>query len=131
MRTHFIPCFLLLSLFLFTGCGQTKVSGKVTFTDGTALSNGKVLFENDLHTYASSIQSDGSFDMGMLKDGEGIPAGQYRVAVVAFVPGTETEMRPQLLTDSKFASSRSSGITYDIQKKTTDIAIVVEKAVKK
>ena len=119
---------LVLSVLTISGCGnQVKVSDKVTFPDGTPLTTGKILFENDQPTYSASIRSDGTFSMGMLKDGEGIPTGEYRVAVFAIVPGDEDKIEepPRLMTHSKYASSRTSEITCNVQKK-TNVPIVVE-----
>ena len=127
MQNFFVPILLALSLVFLSGCGQTPVRGTVTFSDGSLLTVGTVLFENDQHTYKGTINKDGTFNMGMLKDGEGIPPGEYRVAVIAVDPASEGEgQEPRLLTDPKYVSSRTSGITYNVQKK-MDIKLVVEK----
>ena len=126
MRNILLLVLFALSTALLSGCGQTKVTGKVTFSDDSPLTSGTVIFENDQHSYTATIKSDGTFKMGVLKDGEGIPPGVYRIAVMAIDPASENESAPRLLTDSKYASSRTSGITYDIQKN-TDVAIVVER----
>ena len=125
MRNFFVPILLALSLVFLSGCGQTPVRGTVTFSDGSPITAGTVIFENDQHTYKGTIHKDGTFNMGMLKDGEGIPPGEYRVAVLAIDPASEGE-ELRLLTDPKYASSRTSGITYNVQKK-MDIKLVVEK----
>ena len=126
MRNIFVLILLALSVMLFSGCGQTKVTGKIAFPDGSPLTTGVVLFENDQHTYKGTIKN-GTFSMGMLKDGEGIPPGEYRVAVIAIDPASEGEgQAPRLLTDEKYVSSRTSGITYNVQKN-MDITLTVEK----
>jgi len=126
MRNSLTLILFVLAATLLSGCGQTKVTGKVTFPDGSPLTSGTVMFEDDKHTYTATIKSDGTFNMGMLKDGEGIPPGEYRVAVLAIDPESEFAAQPRFLADLKYASSRTSGITYNIQKK-TDVAITVEK----
>ena len=126
MRNILTLILFAFSAALLTGCGQTKVTGTVTFSDGSPLTSGRIMFENDQRTYTAAIKDDGTFNMGMLKDGEGIPPGEYRVAVMAIEPGSENAEKPPLLTHSKYASSRTSGITYTIQKN-TDVAIVVER----
>ena len=127
MRNFFVPILFALSLVCLSGCGQTPVKGTVTFSDGSPLTVGNVIFENDQHTYKGTINKDGTFNMGMLKDGEGIPPGEYRVAVVAVDPASEGEgQEPRLLTDEKYVSSRTSEITYTVQK-AMDIKLTVEK----
>ncbi|MDR1484966.1 MAG: hypothetical protein LBT09_09105 [Planctomycetaceae bacterium] len=158
MQNH---VFLILSgviaivvLFL-SGCGQIKVDGKVTFPDGTPLAKGKVIFENATDEYTGQIHEDGTFSLGALKDGTGIPSGKYKVAVVAVdrqitpkQPPTKPTKPPERpkptdrnkkpkppankpvithLVAEKFRSTKTSGIEYDIQKNTRDIVIVVEK----
>jgi len=121
-----------LSVTLLSGCGQTKVTGKVTFPDGSPLTSGTIIFENDKHSYTATIKSDGSFNMGVLKDGEGIPPGEYRVAIMAIDPESDNEVetsavsKARFLTHPKYASSRTSEITYNIQKN-TNVTITVEK----
>jgi hypothetical protein len=121
-------------LLLFAvGCGQIKVEGKVTFPDGTPLHKGKVAFEDEQHTFTANIREDGTFRMGMVKDGEGIPAGHYKVAIIGaldekYADDLLKNPFPEItyLIAKKFSSSKTSGIEYDVQKKITDILIIVE-----
>ncbi|MDR1922773.1 MAG: hypothetical protein LBQ66_00245 [Planctomycetaceae bacterium] len=123
---------LLLLLHGVLGCSNSiKVSGKVTFDDGMPLEIGKVVFEDDKHTYSSQIQKDGTFSMGQLKDGQGIPVGKYRVYIAEaiieeFTPDSPFPKVTELVA-AKYRNSQTSGFEYDIQKKTTDISLVVEK----
>jgi hypothetical protein len=122
---------VLFLLLLSIGCGQIKVGGKVTFSDGSPLSKGKVIFENDKSTFTANIREDGSFNMGILKDGQGIPAGKYNVAIAeAFDEDFPAADKPPIikhLIAEKFRSTKTSGIEHDIKKNTRDISIVVEK----
>jgi hypothetical protein len=128
MRSHLPLILFALAVLCLIGCNQPKVSGKVVFLDGSPLTTGTVTFENDQHMYRGQIKSDGTFSMGMLKDGEGIPPGEYRVAVEAIDPETDIDDRdPQLFVHRRYASASTSGITYNIQKNTRDIVIEVEK----
>ncbi|MDR1923564.1 MAG: hypothetical protein LBQ66_04235 [Planctomycetaceae bacterium] len=124
-------CFL--SVFV-VGCGSNtniKVSGKVSFDDGSPLTVGNVIFENEKIFYTGAIQKDGSFRMGGLKKGEGIPAGKYQVAVSRAMTiefsGTAAPPTITELIAEKFRNTKTSGLEFDIQKKTTDIEIVVER----
>lgn len=71
-------CFALCQI---VGCGGSagpKVTGKVTFSDGTPLTQGAVVFGSELYTAEGEIQSDGSY---ALQSGgkAGCPAGSYKV----------------------------------------------------
>jgi hypothetical protein len=114
----------LFSILFLTGCGQIKVEGKVSFSDGTPLSTGKVVFEDAVHTFTANISNDGTFRMGMLKDGEGIPAGKYNVAIAEAFEG-DNWLKP--LVAEKFRSTKTAGIEFDIKSNKKDISITVEK----
>jgi hypothetical protein len=123
---------LLLLLPCLFGCSDAvAVKGKVTFADGEPLEIGKVVFENDTKTFTGKIQKDGTFSMGQLKEGQGIPPGKYRVYVSeAFLEEiTDGVPFPKIthLIAEKYRSPQTSGLEYDIQKKTTDISITIEK----
>jgi hypothetical protein len=130
MKTNFVTILLLFIFLAIAGCGEIKVGGKVTFPDGTPLSTGKIIFSDATHTFTAKIHKDGSFSLGKLKDGEGIPAGHYKVGIgEAFTEEFPAADKPPIVTyliAEKFRSPETSGIEFDIQKKTTDIAIVVE-----
>jgi hypothetical protein len=130
-RPLFLPLFLLLICTLFAGCGQVKVTGTVTFSDGEPLSKGKIVFENDKNKFTAVLHNDGTFNLGMLKDGQGIPPGKYSVAVAeAFDEEFYDPDKPPRVTHfiaKKFRSSKTSGLEFDIQKRTTGISIIVEK----
>jgi hypothetical protein len=112
------------------GCGNPRVTGNVTFSDGTPLSKGQVVFEDEKNTYIGKIQPNGAFRMGVLKDGEGIPSGKYKVAI--YGANDEEIVDPEAapvvtpLIAPQFRSTKTSGIEYDISK-SIKIAIVVEK----
>jgi hypothetical protein len=118
-----------LCILLIAGCGnKVKVSGNVKFPDGEPLSTGRVVFENDQFYYYGNLQKDGSFSVGTRRDGDGIPRGKYRVAVeYAFVTTPDGQPTEELLIAKKHANTKTSGLEYDIQKRTTDINITVEK----
>ncbi|MDR1290178.1 MAG: hypothetical protein LBK06_03155 [Planctomycetaceae bacterium] len=87
MQKHVFVIFvsvITILILCLSGCGQIKVEGKVTFPDGTPLTKGKVFFENNTNSYIGDIHEDGTFRLGILKDGSGIPAGKYGVGVEAF-----------------------------------------------
>jgi hypothetical protein len=74
-------------LFIFTtllvlviGCGQgTKITGTVTFEDGSPLQKGAIVFDNGINSYTGIIQSNGTYAAGQTKDSQKIPLGKYKV----------------------------------------------------
>jgi hypothetical protein len=151
---EYVIVFAIFVLLFVSGCGQIKVEGKVIFPDGTPLSAGKVVFENATDAFTGNIQEDGTFRLGVYKDGQGIPAGKYRVAISSafekLVSNNAAIQKPtkdnlpkikkrrtiqrsnkapefKFLVAEKYRSVATSGIEYDIQKNTKNISIVVEK----
>lgn len=120
---------IFVCLLAITGCGtNVRVSGTVTFSDGSSLKKGKITFENDQVFYYGKIQKNGSFSLGVVKDGQGIPPGKYRVAVESYdVEGKGSEEVLIHFVAEKFRNSSTSGIEYNITEKTTNIVIVVDK----
>ena len=118
----------------FVGCGELSVTGKVTLTDGTPVTKGKVYFENGSFSATGDIQKDGSYRMGTGTKGNGIPPGQYKVAIMgAFVnefrdnsdrPGqtgvgglmTREPVLFQEMVHKKYTSISTSGLTVDVRK---------------
>ena len=126
----------------FAGCGDVSVSGKVTLTDGTPVTKGKVYFEDGSFSATGDIQKDGSYRMGTTKDGDGVPPGQYKIAIMgAFLNEFQDEDKPreqsmgnvvthkpvifQDLVHKKYTSVSTSGLTIDV-KKSMKHDIVVE-----
>jgi hypothetical protein len=132
-RNLFISILSLLCILLAIGCNNNiRVSGKVTFSDGSPLDSGKVVFENEQYSFRGKIQKDGTFRLGRLKDGDGIYRGKYRVAISdAFKQELSSDgsrvISGTYFVAEKFRSTQTSGFEYDIQKKTTDISIIVER----
>lgn len=125
-------CFLsIFVLFVFTGCGGggVNVSGKVTFEDGTPLTMGEVAFQTASFIATGLIQPDGTYTLGSLKAGDGVPKGTYNVTVKAVSsppvpPGalSDPNYKPapaKHLIDLKFASQSTSGLTCQVDGKTT------------
>jgi hypothetical protein len=128
-KQNLLYVFIILCLPAITGCGQNfKVTGRVTFSDGNPVEKGKVIFENDKVFYFGHVKKNGSFHLGVIKDGQGIPPGKYRVAVESYdIEGKGLDEVLIHFVAKKFRNSSTSGIEYDITGKTTDILIVVDK----
>jgi hypothetical protein len=79
---------ILISLLLLAigfccvvGCGKrlTKISGTVTFSDGTPINFGQVVFDDGKNSYFGIISKDGTYITGGTKVVEGIPDGVYKI----------------------------------------------------
>jgi hypothetical protein len=73
--------FLIMALLIVAaGCNMgTKVTGKVTFEDGSPLQKGSIMFDNGINSYWGVIQPDGSYAVGQTKDSQRIPKSKYKV----------------------------------------------------
>ena len=126
MRKHGVLFVLLLVCVLFSGCGKgVKVSGKVSFSDGTPLDVGKVCFSDGNLTVYGTINEKGEYKMGVNTDGEGIPPGSY---VVSIVNATKPDSRYMIkseddgdypldvtVIDLKFSNGKTSGLTCEVK----------------
>jgi hypothetical protein len=115
-------CYLFL---LCSGCSDNAgVRGKITFPDGTPLTVGTVAFTNSAGFFArANIQPDGSYRMGRIKDGDGIPKGTYLVYILdadlVEKPASPTDTPryiPQV--NKKYLSEETSGLSCDVKGKT-------------
>ena len=114
-----------------TGCGDPKVTGQVTFPDGTPLTKGQVMFQKDGFVASGDISKDGYYSAGKLKDGDGLPPGQYQVYITgASTFGAETNAQQQVadsgripsfktpkpmdLIASKYMGPNTSGLTVEV-----------------
>ena len=88
--------------------------GKVTFDDGSPVTQGGVVFETDSFMAEGRIQSDGSYTLSSLKPGDGLPAGSYRVTISSMEMGDNYQ--PIYYVDPKFSNSATSGLTADVAK---------------
>jgi hypothetical protein len=124
-----LVCFLIA---LSIGCGSNcKVTGKVTFPDGTPLTVGEVVFETSALASRGKIQKDGSYTIstGELK---GVPKGTYQVSISGFTPtvtpaplneegrptGRPQVVMPEIPFDKKFLSPTTSGLTCEVKGRT-------------
>ena len=117
------------------GCGdanRVNVRGKVTFSDdGSPLTRGIVCVDNDKVMARGTVQPDGSYAIGVEKDGRGIPPGSYKVSILFAqeeIPGGEPySPRYNKLIDDKYASRHTSGIELVIEPSTTRFDITVDR----
>ena len=78
----FLTCCLLCGL---VGCSNNvKVTGVVNYEDGTPVKEGEIYLEGSVLGRATI--KDGSFALGLKKDGEGVPPGTYKVQCSKALP---------------------------------------------
>lgn len=127
--------FIILQLFwlvilLSAGCSdRVHVSGKVLLQSGEPITKGLVVFENEKLSGISDIKTDGSYSIGLIKPGEGIPPGTYNIAIQATgtMGGVKSDMGdissnnpPEVIpetsqVDMKYTLSRTSGLSIIIE----------------
>jgi hypothetical protein len=135
----FFSWFVLGILFL-TGCSdKVSVSGKVLFQSGEPVTKGLVLFENEKLSGISDIKPDGSYSIGLIKPGEGIPPGTYNIAIQATGSMGDVkaglEEKPQSgktaavpetsQVDTRYTLSRTSGLSVTVKAKKSMIHDII------
>lgn len=113
---------LFLSSLLLAGCGSGNVpiSGTVTFSDDDSpVSAGTVVFDNGTIQARGTIQPNGHYVMGFDKNTNGVPPGEYGVAITAAIellPNPENVYPPPSvqLIDLKYADKNTSELTVKI-----------------
>ena len=133
---------IVLSLSFFPiGCGgNSTVTGKVTFPDGSLMTTGEVLFESSSLMAKGAIQKDGSYSLNA-GDMKGVPNGTYRVSIGGFKPkvvsapppelpagggpprgpirtGPPQMIIPEIPVAKKFLSPATSGLTCEVKGRT-------------
>lgn len=120
-----------------SGCGRRDrhyVTGKVRYPDGSPVTAGRLIVDygpGAARQAGALIKSDGSFRIGEIKDGDGMPAGNVKVGVAAY---TQIEKDGALqevnLCDPKYFSPETSGLVFEVPKQLR-WDIVVEKPTEK
>ena len=119
----------LFSLAVFTlfcvGCGDPTVTGTVKFSDGTPLSGGMVVLQNETSQGIGELRHDGTFTVYQYRPGDGLKRGKYTGyisgAVAADDFGNTTPLIP-----SKYTDAATSGIVYDSDEHRGRLEIVID-----
>ena len=128
---HFILPLLLGCLLFAAGCGQPKVTGTVTFSDGTPLERGAVNFEAGTYIAMGSLDKNGRYSIGGVKAGDGVPPGVYKVTITGAM-GVDTASAATAaqsggmgnlatfvpLIDRKYERAETSGLVCEVKRST-------------
>ena len=126
-----IACVLLITGFGLAGCsGNYRLSGKVTFEDGTHATQGMVVFTTETFQATGEIRQDGTFVVGSEKARDGIPKGTYQVYVTGVGKMTTGGMMGNTLFVStvhdKYAAASTSGLTCTVPAPENKYDLVLE-----
>lgn len=130
MNTRIATAVLCLLVLLSCGCApKVRVDGSVSFSDGSPLEKGAVMMSDGRSMYQGNIKPGGKFSLGVLKDGQGIPPGTYKVWITG-VNGTDYSGASDeiQLIEPRFTSEKTSELSFEVKKgEPKPIDIVVEK----
>lgn len=107
----------LLSLSLLSGCGdgrptRVKISGKVSI-DGKPVNTGGVQFYPTAGgRRGGGPLASGSYQAMMYAPGDGLPVGEYSVAIISNKQVNETTVR--WFVPEKYADAKTSGLTLSV-----------------
>jgi hypothetical protein len=108
-------------LFGTVGCGSKlyPVRGKVTFADGSPVSEGMVVFESmDMEPALAArgqIRADGTFELTTHHAGDGAPAGKYRALVAPkYDPNAVDKPRKPASIDGRYTEFKTSGLEFEV-----------------
>ncbi|MDR2641756.1 MAG: carboxypeptidase-like regulatory domain-containing protein [Planctomycetaceae bacterium] len=122
---------LLFVLAAVAGCGNGHVSGSgtVKYSTGEPVPNGTIFFSTPQFNYTGNI-TNGVFELGGLKQGDGLPHGTYNVHLIGSQITEGTEEIP--LFDAKYYNPETSGIVIEVERgKKNQFEIIVEKPTQK
>jgi hypothetical protein len=113
------------------------VRGQVVYSDGSSLpTSGQVIFESvDLDppvTATGFFGTDGNFELAKFKGGNGVVAGDYKVAVMCNVPDDRGQLSKQAYervrnaVDRRFMSPRTSPLRFTVSAETAPHEFRVE-----
>ncbi len=125
----FVFLSIAAALLSTTGCGGSNgatepVTGKVTFTDGSPVAGGTIVFA-DVANNSSSIgyiQQDGTYTLGTFEETDGAPTGKYKVTVIG-----DSEYGKKSAISSNFANQDSTPLEAEVKDGPNTIDFEVER----
>ena len=127
MKRNLLFVAILTLLVFVPGCGGEFVptGGKVSYDDGSPVTQGGIVFQTGSFMADGQIQSNGTYTLSSLKPGDGLPPGKYTVTISA----SERDDKEQLVyfVDPKFANPNTSGLTAEVAKGQSQFNFTVTK----
>ncbi len=132
-----ITCCLSLCLLLaiIAGCGRggldtVPVSGRVTY-QGAPLPAGTITFspnnKDSGHAAWGDLDAEGRYTLTTIKTNDGALPGEYRVAVISFIPGSATAVsRGRRAIPEKFSIHAKSGLSATVDDRATTLDFDLE-----
>jgi hypothetical protein len=115
---------LILAVLMLTalaGCGSRlrPVEGQVVFTDGKPLPGGMVIFEQVTSSgprvaARGDIGPDGTFRLSTYAQDDGVPEGNYRVAVAPPLPADVRQLSGARMFPEKYENPETSGLQFQV-----------------
>jgi hypothetical protein len=131
-RAQFLP--LLFVVVFASGCGSKryKVTGSVTYDDGSPVEAGTVIGEATVNEKPVGVQGniarDGTFCLGSNRPGDGALPGNYRVLVMPVALGdAELAAGKRPAVGGKYTKFETSGITFEVKREANVLNITVER----
>ena len=112
------------------GSGRHPVHGRVTYEDGSPLTEGSVvgeLADGETKVMArGNVQSDGSFSWGTERPGDGARPGKYRVVVIPRALGDAERAHGKLpAVDEKYSRFETSPVEFTVKDGPNELIIKV------
>lgn len=123
MRKYYRKClsvaFSLVFCLLFGCDNKQKLTGTVVFSDGAPLTTGTVIFSSGTFLSRAYIKPNGSFDVGSLKDHDGIPPGKYKVYISDAFEAVPDPKNPEKelmkpFVDAKYTARETTPLEVEI-----------------
>ena len=130
MRLAFFLTVVCLIVSCLFGCGENvRLRGKVTFSDTQEpLTCGEIHFSTPTFLARATIQPDGTYSVGSMKESDGLPPGTYSIAIVNAVEeqwsltdqptigprGLGQTVPEKLLIDPKYKNKATSGLSVTV-----------------
>ena len=111
---------------LVTGCSDPRVTGTVKFQDGTPLTVGTVILQNDKSQGIGTLQQDGSFELYQFKKGDGLKPGVYRGYIDGAIEIADVNSPTVHLIPEKYSLIDTAEIIYDSIKNKGKLDIVID-----
>lgn len=136
-----IPAVILcaLAIVVLAGNGKyVKVSGRVTFADGTPLRRGQIVFTDYYVMGRSDLDENGEYTLHTFRKDDGVPRGTYRVYITSAIRFETMDdedvgalqigklAKSHFLIDEQYMNPETSGWIVEVKKKSKFDFVVYE-----